>query len=93
LIQINAIGVKKTQLFPTWIKFQMGGQMSADTAVNPSFSVHEGPLVIDGTYSDTNGHLAITITEVDLCGFHLHEHVTLTGMAATEFNDIFHILR
>lgn len=47
-------------------------------------------LTIDGTYTQTKSGPVIHITETDFGPLHVQENITLTGLAATAFIDIFH---
>jgi hypothetical protein len=54
-------------------------------------TLFESPeLTIDGTYNGNTNSPVVHITYVDLLGDGMAENVTLTGLAATVFVDIFH---
>jgi hypothetical protein len=47
-------------------------------------------LTIEGTYNGNTNNPVVRIFSVDLLGHDVQENVTLTGLAATVFVDIFH---
>jgi len=47
-------------------------------------------LTIDGTYNGNSTHPVVTISEIFVAGHGMEENVTLTGLPAMLFVDLFH---
>jgi hypothetical protein len=63
----------------------------APPPLTKEFAVHEGPLTIDGTYTPSTDTVMISAVDIGSHDTSFSPPITLTGIAATVFVDLFHI--